>query len=238
VESKKPFFVRAIWHDDAFTYIPRRCEGTAGAYEVKTASPRVVNFQVENGIYVVPKVHRAGVSRARERTLFFRGTAVTTMADLEPQTVTLTDKRPSPRGALPKGLLTWAMGGVAAIILLITLFAGSPKPVPHPAGSVTPAPQAPNADRLNEYQRQVRSIEERARANRRADAACPARPLPDAWDDASACGPGPGTRPTGGGRKRRRCDSLFASNVVASRRTGTVSWWDRVGDHRPARERR
>src|SRR5438552_2947997 len=86
------------------------------------------------------------------------------MAEMEPGTAMVTDRRAIPRGVLPKGILTWAMGGVALIILLITLFAGSPKPVTRAAGSVAPAPQAPNGDRVSEYQRQVRSIDERARA--------------------------------------------------------------------------
>jgi type IV secretion system protein VirB10 len=144
------------------------------------------------------------------------------MADLEPQTVTLTDKRPSPRGALPKGILTWAMGGVAAIILLITLFAGSPKPVPHAAGAVAPTPQAPNADRLSEYQRQVRSIEERARAQ----AVEPAPPVPRDLSQMPGTASVPAAQapapdPLAEERKRREYESLFASNVVASRRTGT-----------------
>jgi type IV secretory pathway VirB10-like protein len=144
------------------------------------------------------------------------------MADLEPGTAPVIDKRPIPRGVLPKGMLTWVMGGVATIIVLITLFAGSPKPIARPARAVTPAPQAPNADRLNEYQRQVRSIDERARAQ----AAEPPQPLPrDLSQMPGAAGvpaaQAPAPDPLAEERKRREYDSLFASNVVASRRTGT-----------------
>jgi type IV secretion system protein VirB10 len=120
-------------------------------------------------------------------------------------------------------MLTWVMGGVATLIVLITLFAGSPKPVPHPAGSVTPAPQAPNADRLNEYQRQVRSIDERARAQAVEPAPSVPRDLSQMPGTAPAttAAQAPGPDPLAEERKRREYDSLFASNVVASRRTGT-----------------
>ena len=58
------------------------------------------------------------------------------MADMEPGTAAVTDTRQAPRGVLPKGLLTWVMAGVAGVILLITLFAGSPKPVTRGTGTV------------------------------------------------------------------------------------------------------
>jgi type IV secretion system protein VirB9 len=59
-ENKKPFFVRAIWHDDAFTYIRADAKELPALYELKDGQPTVVNFQVENGIYVVPKVLEHG----------------------------------------------------------------------------------------------------------------------------------------------------------------------------------
>jgi type IV secretory pathway VirB10-like protein len=143
------------------------------------------------------------------------------MAELEPGTASITDTRPAPRGVLPKGLLTWVMAGVAAVILLITLFAGSPKPATRGAGTVAAAPQAPSADRVSEYQRQVRSLDERARAQ--VAEATPALPsgqpttLPGIAPSASTPPP---PDPLTEDRRRREYDSLFASNIVVSRRTG------------------
>ncbi len=52
----KPFFVRAIWHDGQFTYIKSDAKELPALYEIKDGKPAVVNFQVHNGTYVVPKV--------------------------------------------------------------------------------------------------------------------------------------------------------------------------------------
>lgn len=53
---EKPFFVRAVWHDGQFTYIKADATELPALYEVKDGSPALVNFQVEHGTYVVPKV--------------------------------------------------------------------------------------------------------------------------------------------------------------------------------------
>jgi type IV secretion system protein VirB9 len=54
--GKKPFFVRAMYHDDKFTYIQARAEETPTLYEVKDRQPNLVNFQYRNGVYVVEKI--------------------------------------------------------------------------------------------------------------------------------------------------------------------------------------
>ena len=53
---ERPFFVRSIWHDGQFTYIKADATELPALYEVKDGSPALVNFQVEHGTYVVPKV--------------------------------------------------------------------------------------------------------------------------------------------------------------------------------------
>lgn len=55
-DYKKPFYVKAIWHDDNFTYIAMAARSLPTIYEVVDGKPSMVNFQVENGVYVVPKV--------------------------------------------------------------------------------------------------------------------------------------------------------------------------------------
>ena len=37
------------------------------------------------------------------------------------------DRRPVPRGVLPKGIQTWLMVGIAGVIVVIILFAGQPQ---------------------------------------------------------------------------------------------------------------
>jgi type IV secretory pathway VirB9-like protein len=64
----RPFLVRAIWHDGQFTYIKADAAELPALYEVKDGTPALVNFQVHDGTYVVPKVLDAGylaVGKAR-----------------------------------------------------------------------------------------------------------------------------------------------------------------------------
>jgi type IV secretion system protein VirB9 len=52
----KPFYVRAIWHDGQFTFLQTDAKELPALYELKDGKAAVVNFQVHNGTYVVPKV--------------------------------------------------------------------------------------------------------------------------------------------------------------------------------------
>ena len=54
--GKKPFFVRAMYHDDRFTYIQARPEETPTLYEIKDGQPNLVNFDYKDGVYVVGKI--------------------------------------------------------------------------------------------------------------------------------------------------------------------------------------
>jgi type IV secretion system protein VirB9 len=57
---EKPFFVRSIWHDGQFTYIKSDARELPALYEVRDGKPAVVNYQVQEGTYVVPKVLERG----------------------------------------------------------------------------------------------------------------------------------------------------------------------------------
>jgi type IV secretory pathway VirB9-like protein len=56
----KPFLVRSIWHDGQFTYVKTEASELPALYEIKDGKPALVNFQVRNGTYVVPKVVERG----------------------------------------------------------------------------------------------------------------------------------------------------------------------------------
>lgn len=60
LKYEKPFFVRSIWNDGKFTYIKTDARELPALYEVRDGTPEIVNFQVENGTYVVPKVLERG----------------------------------------------------------------------------------------------------------------------------------------------------------------------------------
>lgn len=54
--GKKPFYIRAMYHDGRFTYIQARPEETPTLYETKDGKPNLVNFDYRDGVYVVDKV--------------------------------------------------------------------------------------------------------------------------------------------------------------------------------------
>jgi type IV secretion system protein VirB9 len=57
---ERPFLVRSVWHDGQFTYIRADARELPALYEVKDGQPALVNFQVKDGTYVVPKVIERG----------------------------------------------------------------------------------------------------------------------------------------------------------------------------------
>ena len=68
---EKPFLVRSIWHDGRFTYIRSDATEMPALYEVKDGKPALVNFQLHQGIYVVPKVIDDGyLTLGKERFTF------------------------------------------------------------------------------------------------------------------------------------------------------------------------
>ena len=130
-----------------------------------------------------------------------------------PGTAPVTDSRRKPRGVLPRGSQTWLMGGLALLVLLIILLTGRAEPPTRPAPTST-GPQTANPERVRDYQDRLRSLETRviqesqtAASQIRPDAPIPAEPRTP-----------PPTDPIAEDRKRREYESLFASNVVLSRR--------------------
>lgn len=71
---ERPFFVRSIWHDGQFTYIRSDARELPTLYEVKDGQPSLVNFQVQGGTYVVPKVLERGyLAVGKDRFSFQQG---------------------------------------------------------------------------------------------------------------------------------------------------------------------
>jgi type IV secretion system protein VirB9 len=54
--KQEPFLVAAIYHDDVFTYIQCSAREKPALYEIKDGKPNLINFQLENGVYIVPKI--------------------------------------------------------------------------------------------------------------------------------------------------------------------------------------
>jgi type IV secretion system protein VirB9 len=70
---EKPFYVRAIWQDGKFTYIRSDATELPALYELKDGAPSLLNFQVDNGTYVVPKLLEGGyLALGKEKFTFSR----------------------------------------------------------------------------------------------------------------------------------------------------------------------
>ena len=54
--GKKPFHVRAMYHDDRFTYIQARPEETPTLMELRDGKPNLVNFTYTNDRYVADRI--------------------------------------------------------------------------------------------------------------------------------------------------------------------------------------
>ncbi len=68
---RDPFLVSAIYHDDSFTYIRSAAREKPVFYEIKDGKPNLVSFQLENGVYIVPKVVDAGYLALGKKKLNF-----------------------------------------------------------------------------------------------------------------------------------------------------------------------
>jgi type IV secretory pathway VirB9-like protein len=69
--AREPFLISAIYHDDAFTYIRCAAREKPVLYEVKDERPSLVSFQLENGVYIVPKIIDAGYFVVGKKKLSF-----------------------------------------------------------------------------------------------------------------------------------------------------------------------
>jgi len=49
-----------MWHDGQFTYLKSDASELPALYELQDGKPAVLNFQVHDGTYVVPKVIERG----------------------------------------------------------------------------------------------------------------------------------------------------------------------------------
>ena len=69
----KPFLVRSIWNDGQFTYIKSDATELPAIYEMKDGKPALLNFQVHEGTYIVPKVLDQGyLALGKERFEFLQ----------------------------------------------------------------------------------------------------------------------------------------------------------------------
>lgn len=138
------------------------------------------------------------------------------MADAPTTTGTapVTDHRTIPRGVFPRNAQTWVMAAVALGMILIIFVVGRPEP-PARSTTMTAAPPEPNPERVRDYQDRLRALDARVAREAQAASLMPTAPPAPMYDDAQTAAP---EDPIAVERRRREYESLFASNVVLSRR--------------------
>jgi type IV secretion system protein VirB9 len=69
--AREPFLVSAIYHDDLFTYIKCGAREKPALYEIKDGRPNLISFQLENGVYIAPKIIDSGYLAIGKKKLSF-----------------------------------------------------------------------------------------------------------------------------------------------------------------------
>lgn len=129
-------------------------------------------------------------------------------------TAPVVDRRPIPRGVLPKGIQTWLMVALAVGIVLIIFLTGQPQAPERAQAATAPLQQVVSPDRVRDYQERLRALNEPMNPDIRPGMV-QAQTMPPAFQDDAAS---ERLDPLAEERKRREYESLFASNVVVSHR--------------------
>ena len=55
-KSEDPFDIQSIYHDDKFTYIKTNAQEKFSVYEMKDGKPDLINYDLRDGTYIIPKI--------------------------------------------------------------------------------------------------------------------------------------------------------------------------------------
>jgi type IV secretion system protein VirB9 len=71
--NEAPFDIQSIYHDDKFTYIKTNAPEKFSVYEMKDGKPDLVNYDLRDGTYIIPKIMDSGyVELGKKRMNFTR----------------------------------------------------------------------------------------------------------------------------------------------------------------------
>jgi type IV secretory pathway VirB9-like protein len=72
-QNEPPFNIASIFHDDRFTYIKSDAQEKFTLYEVRDGAPNLINYDLKDGTYVIPKLlDRGYVEIGKKRMEFER----------------------------------------------------------------------------------------------------------------------------------------------------------------------
>jgi hypothetical protein len=71
--DESPFDIQSIYHDDKFTYIKTNAPEKFSVYEIRDGKPNLVNYELRDNTYIIPKVMDSGyVELGKKRMDFTR----------------------------------------------------------------------------------------------------------------------------------------------------------------------
>jgi type IV secretion system protein VirB9 len=69
--NEAPFDIQAIYHDDKFTYIRTNAPEKFSVYEMRDGKPNLVNYELRESTYIIPKVMNSGYVELGKRRMDF-----------------------------------------------------------------------------------------------------------------------------------------------------------------------
>jgi type IV secretion system protein VirB9 len=69
--NEAPFDIQSIYHDDKFTYIKTNAPEKFSVYEMKDGKPDLVNYDLRDGTYIIPKVMDSGYLELGKKRMDF-----------------------------------------------------------------------------------------------------------------------------------------------------------------------
>jgi type IV secretion system protein VirB9 len=69
--NEAPFDIESIYHDDKFTYIKTSAPEKFSVYEMKDGKPDLVNYDLREGTYIIPKVMDSGYMELGKKRMEF-----------------------------------------------------------------------------------------------------------------------------------------------------------------------
>jgi type IV secretory pathway VirB9-like protein len=71
--NEAPFDIQSIYHDSKFTYIKTNAPEKFSVYEMKDGKPNLINYDLRDGTYIIPKIMDSGyVELGKKRMEFSR----------------------------------------------------------------------------------------------------------------------------------------------------------------------
>ena len=69
--NEAPFNIQSIYHDDKFTYIKTNAPEKFSVYEMRDGKPNLINYELRNGTYIIPKVMDNGYVELGKKKMDF-----------------------------------------------------------------------------------------------------------------------------------------------------------------------